>query len=276
MEKLGRRFGRGRAVASVDGEVACEATHLLHHPAGRARCADGTDAARSSSDVHGNVAALDAALADIKAPQGRPHRRPRRPRAQRPAPGRDARRASWSSTPRARSSSRATPTSRSPMATTRPPSRGSMRSRARHQAAAEWARDQLADEQLDYLRRLPAERRLWSRRRPRCSPAMPRRAARRAACRPTSTPSLTVQRVTRTDARVIALRPHPRRGLARAGSQAHRQPGLLWLCLRWLARMRAGRSSTLPDDGDPERGAAPSDVRCPGGLDRGQRARPAR
>ena len=26
MEKLGRRFGRGRAVASVDGEVACEAS----------------------------------------------------------------------------------------------------------------------------------------------------------------------------------------------------------------------------------------------------------
>ena len=26
MEKLGRRFGRGRAVASVDGEVTCEAT----------------------------------------------------------------------------------------------------------------------------------------------------------------------------------------------------------------------------------------------------------
>ena len=26
MEKLGRRFGRGRAVASVDGEVCCEAT----------------------------------------------------------------------------------------------------------------------------------------------------------------------------------------------------------------------------------------------------------
>ena len=25
MEKLGRRFGRGRGVASVDGEVACEA-----------------------------------------------------------------------------------------------------------------------------------------------------------------------------------------------------------------------------------------------------------
>ena len=26
MEKLGARFGRGRGVASVDGEVACEAT----------------------------------------------------------------------------------------------------------------------------------------------------------------------------------------------------------------------------------------------------------
>ena len=25
MEKLGRRFGRGSAVASVDGEVCCEA-----------------------------------------------------------------------------------------------------------------------------------------------------------------------------------------------------------------------------------------------------------
>ena len=28
------RFGRGRGVATVDGEVACEATLSLHHPAG--------------------------------------------------------------------------------------------------------------------------------------------------------------------------------------------------------------------------------------------------
>ena len=33
MEKLGRRFGRGRAVASVDGEVACEGAPVVHHPA---------------------------------------------------------------------------------------------------------------------------------------------------------------------------------------------------------------------------------------------------
>jgi hypothetical protein len=26
MDKLGKRFGRGRGVASVDGEVACEAS----------------------------------------------------------------------------------------------------------------------------------------------------------------------------------------------------------------------------------------------------------
>jgi 3-hydroxyacyl-[acyl-carrier-protein] dehydratase len=38
MEKLGRRFGRGRAVASVDGEVACEATlSFIIPPAGTLR-----------------------------------------------------------------------------------------------------------------------------------------------------------------------------------------------------------------------------------------------
>ena len=35
MEKLGRRFGRGRGVASVDGDVACEATiSFIIPPAG--------------------------------------------------------------------------------------------------------------------------------------------------------------------------------------------------------------------------------------------------
>jgi predicted phosphodiesterase len=72
-----------------------------------------------------------------------------------------------------------------------------------HQSAAEWARDQLSDEQLDYLRRLPAERRLWV------------GETMLLACHgsPGSQtsglpadldPSITVQRVTRTDARVIA------------------------------------------------------------------------
>jgi 3-hydroxyacyl-[acyl-carrier-protein] dehydratase len=38
MEKLGRRFGRGRAVASVEGEVACEASiSFIIPPAGTLR-----------------------------------------------------------------------------------------------------------------------------------------------------------------------------------------------------------------------------------------------
>jgi putative phosphoesterase len=70
-------------------------------------------------------------------------------------------------------------------------------------AAAEWAHEQLSDDQLDYLRRLPAERRLW------------RDGSMVLVCHgsPGSQtnglpadldPSVTVERVTRTDARVIA------------------------------------------------------------------------
>jgi predicted phosphodiesterase len=74
---------------------------------------------------------------------------------------------------------------------------------AGHRAAAEWAREQLSDEQLDYLRRLPYERRLWA------------DESLVLACHgspgsitaglPTDLdPTVTVERVTRTDARVIA------------------------------------------------------------------------
>ena len=45
MEKLGGRFGRGRGVASVDGEVACEATLSFIIPARRRRCDDPADRA---------------------------------------------------------------------------------------------------------------------------------------------------------------------------------------------------------------------------------------
>jgi 3-hydroxyacyl-[acyl-carrier-protein] dehydratase len=37
MEKLGRRFGKGRAVASVDGKVACEARNSFVNPPPEAR-----------------------------------------------------------------------------------------------------------------------------------------------------------------------------------------------------------------------------------------------
>ncbi|CAN5840230.1 hypothetical protein BH24CHL6_BH24CHL6_07830 [soil metagenome] len=74
---------------------------------------------------------------------------------------------------------------------------------AAQRAAAEWANDQLADEDLDYLRRLPAERRLWQ------------DDTLVLACHASPgsqtnglaldlDPAVTVERVTRSDARVIA------------------------------------------------------------------------
>jgi predicted phosphodiesterase len=72
-----------------------------------------------------------------------------------------------------------------------------------HRAAAEWARDQLSDEQLEYLRRLPAERRvafgddlvLGTHGSP---------GSQTLGLPADLDPAITVQRVTRTDARVIA------------------------------------------------------------------------
>ncbi len=74
---------------------------------------------------------------------------------------------------------------------------------AGHRAAAEWARDQLSDEQLEYLRRLPAERRvgygddlvLGTHGSP---------GSQTLGLPADLDPAITVQRVTRTDARVIA------------------------------------------------------------------------
>jgi putative phosphoesterase len=73
---------------------------------------------------------------------------------------------------------------------------------ASQRAAADWAREQLSDDELDYLRGLPSERRLWS------------EGTLVLVCHgsPGSQtgglsvdldPSITVERVTRTDARVI-------------------------------------------------------------------------
>ena len=72
-----------------------------------------------------------------------------------------------------------------------------------HRAAAEWAHEQLSDDQLDWLRGLPSERRVWA------------DGVLVLACHgsPGSQtagltldldPTVTVERVTRTDARVIA------------------------------------------------------------------------
>jgi putative phosphoesterase len=69
-------------------------------------------------------------------------------------------------------------------------------------AAAEWAHEQLSDEQLDYLRRLPAERRLWTDDTMvlvcHASPG-----SQTSGLPADLDPAVTVERVTRTDARVI-------------------------------------------------------------------------
>jgi predicted phosphodiesterase len=71
-----------------------------------------------------------------------------------------------------------------------------------YRAAAEWAHEQLSDDQLDWLRRLPSERRLWADDTLvlvcHGSPG-----SQAQGLPPDLDPTATVERVTRTDARVI-------------------------------------------------------------------------
>jgi len=71
-----------------------------------------------------------------------------------------------------------------------------------HRAAAEWAHDVLADEEIDYLRRLPAERRLWH------TDSLVLICHGSPGSQTNGLPAdldpgVTVERVTRTDARVV-------------------------------------------------------------------------
>ena len=89
MEKLGSRFGRGRGVASVDGEIACEATLSFVIPA-KASC--------DEPQGRGPVRRPRQRGRARGGPQGDPPReagrgdRRRRPRPQRPGAGRRGRR----------------------------------------------------------------------------------------------------------------------------------------------------------------------------------------
>lgn len=71
-------------------------------------------------------------------------------------------------------------------------------------AAAEWAHEQLDDEALDWLRRLPAERRLWAGETlVLVSHASP--GSQTAGFDPSLDASVTLERLSRTDARVICV-----------------------------------------------------------------------
>lgn len=117
-------------------------------------------------------------------------------------------------------------------------------------AAAEWAHDQLSDAELDWVRRLPAERRLWADATLvllcHASPG-----SQTAGLPADLDPSTTVERVTRTDARVIAcghthiaeVRELGRRLIVNPGSCGFAfdgDPAAAWAML------------TIGDDGEPE------------------------
>ncbi len=114
---------------------------------------------------------------------------------------------------------------------------------ASHRAAAEWAHEQLSDEDLDYLRRLPAERRLWQADDMvlvcHASPGSQTNGLAQDL-----DPAVTVERVTRTDARVIAcghthvadVRELGRKLIVNPGSCGYAfdgEPSACWALLTW-------------------------------------------
>jgi putative phosphoesterase len=118
-----------------------------------------------------------------------------------------------------------------------------------HRAAAEWARDILSDDQLDYLRRLPSERRLP------VGDELVLACHASPGSQTSGLPveldaSVTVQRVTQTDARVICcghthvadVRDFGRKLLVNPGSCGYAFDGTPDACWAML---------TMTDDGDP-------------------------
>jgi putative phosphoesterase len=120
---------------------------------------------------------------------------------------------------------------------------------ASQRAAAEWARDQLSDEDLDFLRTLPAERRLIANEEMvlvcHASPG-----SQTQGLPVDLDPSVTVERVTRTDARVICcghthvaeVRDLGRRLIVNPGSCGYAFDGEASACWALL---------TVDDDGEP-------------------------
>lgn len=124
-----------------------------------------------------------------------------------------------------------------------------------HRAAADWAHEQLSDEGLDYLRRLPAERRLWhADEMVLACHASP--GSQTSGLPADLDPGVLVERVTRTDARVIAcghthvadVRELGRKLIVNPGSCGYAfdgEPSACWALV------------TFPDAADDEDGGQP-------------------
>ena len=207
--RIGRRRGRCEALIS-----------FVIPPDGRAAM---TLRLALVSDIHGNVAALEAALAEIEARRARPHRHPRRPGPERPPPGRDRGQRSWSSRPPAPGHRRQHRYRRGrrrlrrrlPLAR-----RGAGQPSRRRRVGTRAAQRRAARVPAPPARRAPAGLRRRARARHcHASPGQPdQRPARRSRRRR--------HRATRRRAPTPAssLRPHARRRRPRAGPQAAGQP----------------------------------------------------
>ena len=153
-------------------------------------------------------------------------------------------------------------------------------------AAAEWAHEQLAESDLEYLRKLPAERRI----------RVGDQLVLVCHASPGSQtdglpadldPSVTIQRITRTDARVILCghthvaewREFGRRLVCNPGSCGYAfdgDPGAAWALVTFdLSKAQSSRASTAPADrgAEAEAGAEPgAEAEAEAEADRGAEA----
>jgi putative phosphoesterase len=130
-----------------------------------------------------------------------------------------------------------------------------------YRAAAEWAREQLSDADLDWLRRLPAERRLWiGDELVLVCHASP--GSQTDGLAPDLDAAVTVQRISRTDARVIVcghthlaeVRDFGRRLLVNPGSCGYAfdgDPGAAWALLSFDAAVPAATTAAGVETSEP-------------------------
>ena len=204
MEKLGGRFGRGHGVASVDGEVGLRRHAVVHHP--ERGCAAMTRVI-VLSDVHGNALALAAVRKAI---------RTEKPdlvavagdlalNGPDPAGTIDLLREMEADGAAIISGNTdvAVADFDYSAAVGVSPGMGD-RSRTILRAAAEWAHDELGDERLAWLRRLPSERRLHAEDGTMILVCHASPGSQTAGFAQQLDPNVVIERAGRTDARIIA------------------------------------------------------------------------
>ena len=258
----GRRFGKGRARATVDGEVACEGLLSASSsrrpgpcddpPRGPVRHPRQRDRRSRRSSRTSPPSKPDAVLIAGDLVLNGPEPAPRRRRAALAADRHDASIVQGNTDIAVADFDYA---AAFPWMTDGVPDA--------IQDAAEWAHDALGDERLDWLRRLPAERR-WRDRRRHARPRLPRLAGLAdGGLRPGPRPDRD-HRARRPDRRPgHRLRPHPPARGPRPRLEAHRQRRARPATSSTASRRPRGRSSTSTTTTSAPRSAGPSSTRSP-------------